>query len=202
LEGINTLYYYVAYLVYELAKNITNGLESDRSKFVYTSSRTLMLLYPTIAIYCLLNNIGRDVWWYATIVWWIPIYCIAILGNKIEYMGLGFSLSIFMSEFYEIPYYIYRILHNRLNPFVPLIVIPKLMFVLISLKIMKEIGLDTRGFIKELLLYMSAYIPMIVIGLYKISGIYPSIVWLHVAKTATITQVYIMVRRRVKNVYK
>jgi hypothetical protein len=99
------------------------------------------------------------------------IYIISQYGNDSRYLLLGVSISFFLSEYWEIPIYLWQILvrgtYRDNNVIQNLFLLERFLVKIATFYYViwniKSIGLDHKGFIKDLFVYSVIYIPIVFI---------------------------------------
>lgn len=160
-ENIMTLFYYPSFLTLLLLEHLMNNYRVkgiNDKEYIYKMSNYWGGCALLLAVYFLLRGIGNSYYMRAVLLWGGLALCVSWIGKRFEYIPLGVSLSIFLSEWYEIPIYLGRLTRGIFHSSSSLVTItPKLFFIVFVWFQMKKIGIDFNKFARELIVYSVFY---------------------------------------------
>ena len=138
------------HILYRVTKDFINNIDGTIIEISgynilinYSLIRKLCLLYPILPVSIYFMFGFKDIYLFVQLYYFFIMYMFILIGDDYDYILLGLSMAVFLSEFWEIPIYVNSymndgfILDNIDSIFAILTILSKLSMIIYSVNILK-----------------------------------------------------------------
>ena len=138
------------HILYRVTKDFINNIDGTIIEISgynilinYSLIRKLCLLYPILPVSIYFMFGFKDIYLFVQLYYFFIMYMFILIGDDYDYILLGLSMAVFLSEFWEIPIYVNSymndgfILDNIDSIFAILTIFSKLSMIIYSVNILK-----------------------------------------------------------------
>ena len=138
------------HILYRVTKDFINNIDGTIIEISgynilinYSLIRKLCLLYPILPVSIYFMFGFKDIYLFVQLYYFFIMYMFILIGDDYDYILLGLSMAVFLSEFWEIPIYVNSymnggfVLDNIDSIFAILTILSKLSMIIYSVNILK-----------------------------------------------------------------
>jgi len=138
------------HILYRVTKDFINNIDGTIIEISgynilinYSLIRKLCLLYPILPVSIYFMFGFKDIYLFVQLYYFFIMYMFILIGDDYDYILLGLSMAVFLSEFWEIPIYVNSymnggfVLDNIDSIFAILTIFSKLSMIIYSVNILK-----------------------------------------------------------------
>ena len=138
------------HILYRVTKDFINNIDGTIIEISgynilinYSLIRKLCLLYPILPVSIYFMFGFKDIYLFVQLYYFFIMYMFILIGDDYDYILLGLSMAVFLSEFWEIPIYVNSymnggfVLDNIDSVFAILTILSKLSMIIYSVNILK-----------------------------------------------------------------